>query len=51
MQSLTENGVMDAARLYQSPFRDIIQPAKVTETVLKEIWADMSVGSGLTDSF
>ena len=47
VQYLTENGVMDAARLYESPFTDISQhgpealflPAKVTEMVrvLKEI--------------
>lgn len=41
VQYLTENGVMDAARLYESPFTDISQrgpealfhPAKVTEMV------------------
>ncbi|MCF8168140.1 MAG: DEAD/DEAH box helicase family protein [Rhodoferax sp.] len=48
VQYLTENGVMDAARLYESPFTDISQqgpealflPAKVTEMVrvLDEIW-------------
>ncbi len=46
---LTENGVMDAARLYESPFTDVSQqgpealflPAKVTEMVqvLEEIRA------------
>jgi type I restriction enzyme R subunit len=41
VQHLTENGVMDAARLYESPFTDISQqgpealflPARVTEIV------------------
>jgi len=41
VQYLTENGVMDAARLYESPFTDISQqgpealflPVKVTEMV------------------
>ena len=48
VQHLTENGVMEAARLYESPFTDISQqgpealflPGKVTEMVrvLEEIW-------------
>ena len=48
VQHLTENGVMEAARLYESPFTDISQqgpealflPGKVTEMVrvLGEIW-------------
>ena len=48
VQYLTENGVMDKARLYESPFTDISQqgpealflPARVTEMVrvLDEIW-------------
>ena len=49
VQYLTENGVMDAARLYESPFTDISQqqgpealfpPRRVTEMVrvLDEIW-------------
>ncbi len=41
VQYLTENGVMDAGRLYESPFTDISQqgpealflPARVTEMV------------------
>jgi type I restriction enzyme R subunit len=41
VQYLTENGVMDAARLYESPFTDISQqgpeslflPVRVTEMV------------------
>ena len=49
MQYLTENGVTDAARLYESPFTDVSQqgpealflPARVTEMVqvLEEIRA------------
>jgi type I restriction enzyme R subunit len=48
VQYLTENGVMNAARLYESPFTDISQqgpealflPGKVTEMVrvLDDIW-------------
>ena len=45
VQYLTENGVMDAARLYESPFTNISQqgpealflPIRVTEMVLVEI--------------